>query len=183
MKMDSDSARLFLRSLQKCSTMMTCRRRLTWYFKRSLEIYTHVLYNGYQRRPVQLAVDIYAIGVLLWFLWNRTPPWKGKSVHSIMSSVRRGKRPQLSKSEQGVAKFPAPPALDDLIGQCWAQAAGDRPQASAAFETFDRDVAPAVSGDTQSLTSDLQLTTQQTSVLDWASYCAGIVLNNYSMLF
>ena len=39
-----------------------------------------------------LAVDVYALAVILWQLWYKTSPFPGKSIHTVISVVMRGKR-------------------------------------------------------------------------------------------
>jgi hypothetical protein len=88
------------------------------------------------------AVDVYAIGIILWQLWFQELPFEGKSVHKIMAHVTNGKRLSLKPSQ---GHHLAPPAqLGALIEQCWAQEWTARPPIDQVFEVFDGTVEPAI---------------------------------------
>jgi hypothetical protein len=36
-------------------------------------------------RPDLLKVDIFAVGVMVWELWYRTPPYKNVTMHRVVS--------------------------------------------------------------------------------------------------
>ena len=46
---------------------------------------------------IMLAIDVYALGVILWQLWFKQVPFAGKSIHNVISLVMRGNRPPLTK--------------------------------------------------------------------------------------
>mmetsp|Transcript_64339 Transcript_64339/g.120658 ORF Transcript_64339/g.120658 Transcript_64339/m.120658 type:complete len:253 (-) Transcript_64339:83-841(-) len=106
--------------------------------------------------PSVLAVDIYAVGVILWELWMRQLPWKGKGVHNIVLLVgEKGKRPKfdMSSCPKGLLRDsnkdnkgkPVPPnAVTALISECWAQLFVHRPNITTVLETFDSKVVPAI---------------------------------------
>jgi serine/threonine protein kinase len=101
-----------------------------------------------------LAVDVYAVAVILWQLWFKITPFAGKSVHKIIALAMKGKRPPLQPSPaDGVdaSHPPLPPALASLVAACWAQDANARPSIQDAFHKFDAEVAPAVAA----LTADI----------------------------
>ncbi|KAI8462418.1 MAG: kinase-like domain-containing protein [Monoraphidium minutum] len=66
------------------------------------------------------AVDVYALGVLMWEFYTAKRPWQGLTPEAIMDRVlRRGGRPT----------FPAgaPPGYAALAAECWAPRPADRP--------------------------------------------------------
>jgi hypothetical protein len=70
-----------------------------------------------------LAVDVYALSIILWQLWFKRLPFEGKSIHKIISWVGKGKRLKLD-----LDNHPSPPEpLKVLIQDCWAQLSTDRP--------------------------------------------------------
>ena len=89
-----------------------------------------------------LALDVYALGIIMWQLWFKQTPFKGKNAHSIIILVMRGKRPAFKgEPNQG----PAPPEpLMALIEACWAQEYKDRPSVAQVFGVFDSTVESAV---------------------------------------
>jgi serine/threonine protein kinase len=86
-----------------------------------------------------LAVDVYAMGVIMWQLWFREVPFEGKAVHKIMSMVTRGKRPPMDKGDD----LP-PTELAELINMCWVQEHENRLTIDQVFSTFDEDVKPII---------------------------------------
>jgi serine/threonine protein kinase len=86
-----------------------------------------------------LAVDVYAMGVIMWQLWFREVPFEGKAVHKIMSMVTRGKRPPMDKGDD----LP-PPELAALINMCWVQEHENRLTIDQVFSTFDEDIKPII---------------------------------------
>jgi len=86
-----------------------------------------------------LAVDVYAMGVIMWQLWFREVPFEGKAVHKIMSMVTRGKRPPMDKGDD----LP-PTALAELINMCWVQEHENRLTIDQVFSTFDEDIKPII---------------------------------------
>jgi len=74
-----------------------------------------------------LAVDIYAVAVILWQFWFKAEPWLGKGAHKVMHAVIDGKRPALSGDECPAPDLPPPPALRALIEACWNGDAARRP--------------------------------------------------------
>ena len=53
-----------------------------------------------------LALDVYALGIIMWQLWFKTRPYKGKGTAAIITHVNRGKRPAFKAADLGIA----PPA-------------------------------------------------------------------------
>jgi serine/threonine protein kinase len=80
------------------------------------------------------AIDVYAIGLMLWQLWFKEVPFNFKSPHKIMSLVLKGKRMPFTPTAASGA--PAE-ALVDLIERCWAQEAASRPKINQVFSLFD----------------------------------------------
>ena len=89
-----------------------------------------------------LAVDVYALGVIMWQLWFRASPFAGKSIHAVISAVMRGKRPVFKATDRQLLLPPEP--LRDLIVACWSQEVDDRPTVQAAADKFADAVVPAV---------------------------------------
>lgn len=99
-----------------------------------------------------LAIDIYAIAVITWQLWFKQSPFPGKSIHSVISVVMRGKRPPMKPKDW---EGPSPPdALVSLIEDCWAQSAFARPDINAVFSRFEGEVVPAVEAIIQAAAPD-----------------------------
>ena len=122
------------------------------------------------------AVDLYALGVILWQLWFKIQnPWgKNKQVHSIMRLVVKGKRPPMRPkpsvyAKEGIitdpARMPPPPpdSLLNLIEQCWAQTPDARPNVEAVFRTFHAEVQPQLVGAIGSSSSSSSSETQEFS--------------------
>ena len=122
------------------------------------------------------AVDLYALGVILWQLWFKIQnPWgKNKQVHSIMRLVVKGKRPPMRPkpsvyAKEGIitdpARMPPPPpdSLLNLIEQCWAQTPDARPNVEAVFSTFHAEVQPQLAGAIGSSSSSSSSETQEFS--------------------
>lgn len=98
-----------------------------------------------------LAVDVYAIGIIMWQLWFRSVPFSGKSVHKILSSVCKGKRPSLDHDPED----PLPLSLAALVQECWSQEQEDRPSVDTIFATFDEQISPTIEDDIE---ADLRTT-------------------------
>lgn len=81
------------------------------------------------RKPFSKAVDVYALGVLLWEVWVGEVPFDGYSAADIRKQVVAGERPSLPRS--------MPDALGDVILSCWAQ----DPQARSSATTVHRSLA------------------------------------------
>ena len=101
------------------------------------------------------AGDMYAVGLLLWELWARRPPWEGLASHALVAKVLRGKRPSLERRAAGqpvrkdsFAALQHPPALSPalaaLLRDCWDGDPLRRPTARSAFARFEALVAPEV---------------------------------------
>jgi len=108
------------------------------------------------------AVDVFAVGIIMWELWFRTMPWAGKSIHAILADSLRGVRPPLegpptllNKPKTPIKKKkgdlpplgpppPAPLAMKKLMTKCWAQEATARPHLPEIYITFQNEVVPAI---------------------------------------
>jgi serine/threonine protein kinase len=75
-----------------------------------------------------LALDVYAVGVILWELWHQTAPFAGLPVARVVAHVMRGKRLPFTDVE---GDEPAPELFRALVGECWHQAPAQRPAAAA----------------------------------------------------
>jgi len=103
-----------------------------------------------------LAVDVYALGVILWQLWYQTEPWFGKAIHKVVMEVTKGRRPPLARAaaQRGqeatvgnhTDRADAPEPLAALVEACWAQLPADRPLIASVFEIFDQKVVPVAGG-------------------------------------
>jgi hypothetical protein len=93
-----------------------------------------------------LAVDIYALGVILWQLWFKMPPFDRLPLHTVRARVTHGPRLAFEAGADGVAAHHSPPPLPlvALIERCWAQAPEHRPPAAEVYRAFHDDVSPAV---------------------------------------
>ena len=103
-----------------------------------------------------LAVDIYAIAVIIWQLWFKQVPYGVKGIHQTITHVMHGNRLSLTgatkgkgaKAETGAdstAGHPAiPKAQSDLIEVCWHQEAAERPAITEVYATFKDKVVPAI---------------------------------------
>lgn len=101
------------------------------------------------RQTDMKAVDLYALGIILWQLWFRLRPWDKKSLHSIVRLVSKGKRPPLSpKSSLYTGSAPIPPPAPDSLRNCieqlWSHNPDARPNVEAVFRTFKAEVAPQI---------------------------------------
>ena len=84
----------------------------------------------------ELAVDIYALGIIAWELWHRKAPLSGMPVHKVVLHVTAGKRPPIAPGAM-------PPPLQRLLEACWAQSPLNRPRASAVVRCFGDLFAPS----------------------------------------
>ena len=57
-----------------------------------------------------LAVDIYALGIILWQLWFKQTPFASVNHHVLISMVTRDQRPPLPTAPDSASPEP-PPAL------------------------------------------------------------------------
>lgn len=107
------------------------------------------------------AVDVFAVGIIMWELWFRTMPWAGKSIHAILADSVRGVRPPLEgpptppKPKTPVKKKkgdlpplgpppPAPLLMKKLMTKCWAQEATARPHLPEIYIMFQNEIVPAI---------------------------------------
>ena len=74
--------------------------------------------------------DIYSCAVIIFQLWHKESPWGSMSPHKIMSKVIQAKRPTATT-------LAPPPALKQVIEDCWAQTPKARPSAHEAYATFN----------------------------------------------
>jgi serine/threonine protein kinase len=81
------------------------------------------------------ALDIFAIGVIMWQLWFKAVPFEGKSTHKIMNLLLKGKRMPLEATATAAAPDPT---LSVLIEKCWSQEPSLRPTIDQVFESFDK---------------------------------------------
>ena len=77
--------------------------------------------------------DVYSVGLLLWELWFRRPPFEGEETAKLLDAVTSKRRPPLM-GVPGVA--PPPEALAELIELCWAPNPKDRPPMALALRAF-----------------------------------------------
>jgi serine/threonine protein kinase len=94
-----------------------------------------------------LAMDIYALGVIMWQLWFKEKPYDGKSIHQVIRKVLKGERPSLEHSVERTKEglHPAPPKnLTKLIEVCWAQDPKNRPTAANILVGFEEKAVPAI---------------------------------------
>jgi serine/threonine protein kinase len=71
-----------------------------------------------------LALDVYALGIILWELWYQTAPFAGLPVARVVAHVMRGKRLPFAEVE-GDEQIPE--LFRALIEECWAQEPSKRP--------------------------------------------------------
>ena len=91
-----------------------------------------------------LAVDVYALGIMIWQLWFKEVPFGGKSVASILVLIGRGKRPAFwAKGGVGGAHR-CPEPLQRLAERCWAQEVTDRPPMEEVCRAFEEEAVPAI---------------------------------------
>ena len=90
-----------------------------------------------------LALDAYAIGIILWQLWYKQVPFDGKSVMKIVKLVGSGKRPE-PKMDGAPHNVVPPKPLSNLFSACWEEDAAKRPTLGSAANIFKKSVAAAV---------------------------------------
>jgi hypothetical protein len=88
------------------------------------------------------ALDMYALGVIMWQLWFKEVPYTNKGIHQLITYVMKGNRPPLTEHDKGFKRtHPAPPvSLEKLIKDCWAQNPSSRPQIATVLKTFKSNV-------------------------------------------
>ena len=78
------------------------------------------------------ASDVYSYGIVIWEVYSRKVPYKeerqSQEMQSISAAVIQGVRPSPDPS--------APPALIDLMKDCWAQDTFPRPSFERIVETM-----------------------------------------------
>ena len=65
------------------------------------------------------ASDVYSYGIVLWELVTRKLPWEGVDMVTVVSEVRKGKRPEIPSN--------CLPLIQNLIERCWAAEPRYRP--------------------------------------------------------
>lgn len=73
--------------------------------------------------PASCETDVYALGMVLFELASGQVPFSGKNLSQISMLLIQAKRPKIPQD--------TPKGYADLIQQCWAQRAKDRPLSSA----------------------------------------------------
>jgi hypothetical protein len=81
-----------------------------------------------------LAIDVYALAIIMWELWYRIAPFKGIPVRRFTAHVVAGKRLPLIDVD-GIE--PMPKLLKELIESCWAQDVSHRPDAVGVVRAFE----------------------------------------------
>ncbi len=75
-----------------------------------------------------MALDVYALAIIMWQLWYKTRPYKGIGTHALILQIMSFKRPLFEgEPEQGP---PPPLPLMKLIQACWDQNPEKRPSAT-----------------------------------------------------
>lgn len=92
------------------------------------------------------ALDMYALGVIMWQLWFKEVPYANKGIHQLINHVMKGNRPPLTEADKGFNRlYPNPPiALEKLIKECWDQKPNKRPKAGTVLSVFKSKVKRAV---------------------------------------
>lgn len=76
------------------------------------------------------AVDVYALGIILFEMLSRTFPWAGCTYAEIEKAVLQGKRPTIPPEIiSQIATDKTYGALNSIMERCWAQNPLDRPPA------------------------------------------------------
>ena len=83
--------------------------------------------------------DVYSVGLLLWELWFRRPPFEGEETAKLLDAVSSKRRPPLM-GVPGAA--PPPEALAELIELCWAPNPKERPPMALALRAFMSNESP-----------------------------------------
>jgi exonuclease III len=97
-----------------------------------------------------LAVDVYAIGLMLWTQWYKLEPFKGRGIHKVIAMVLKGSRPPLTDVAKLLQEGKSDPVLlppqplVELIEACWHQDPFARPPLSSIFSDFGTKVAESV---------------------------------------
>ncbi len=88
------------------------------------------------KKPFSSASDVYAFGVLLYEIWERSVPWDGYSVPDIREKVMSGarpcgeslpKKPSMTGAKCGPTTENMPDEIHDLITACWDAKPEKRP--------------------------------------------------------
>lgn len=90
-----------------------------------------------------LAIDIYAISIILWQLWFQRKPYSGFSMQKIIAHITKGKRLAFLEPEGG-AQLTTPSVLQELIVACWDSDPAKRPKIDDVVTAFVEQVTPAV---------------------------------------
>lgn len=100
--------------------------------------YAYLAPEAFSKMPVgdaraAKAVDVYALGVVLWELATLQTPWQGKqALQLIRLVVNEGRRPEWP------ARCTAPQRLRDLITMCWHADPSKRPSSQTAADELAR---------------------------------------------
>ena len=82
-------------------------------------------------RSFSRKVDVYAFGVLLWELLARSgSPWIGYEPSDLRAKVLAGDR-------LDIPAYECPVDAQEMIAQCWAQGAEDRPEMAPVVRRLD----------------------------------------------
>ena len=73
-------------------------------------------------------MDVYAIGVVCFYIWFRQRPFKGLSLPQLMYAVvEDGRKPAPPWPPATGRQPPLPEAMTELLGRCWERSPLDRP--------------------------------------------------------
>jgi hypothetical protein len=98
---------------------------------------------GCDQRSNILALDTYALGILIWQLWHKQQPFSKKGVTKIMRMVAKELRPSPDPKLQ-VHSVAAPRDLAKLWSALWLQDPAARPSVTEAQRLFANAATPAV---------------------------------------
>ena len=91
-------------------------------------------YNAY-------AWDVYSLGMVLWGVWYKTPPFGDKSLAKIIYEVcYNHARPSFEM--EGSIEGPPPLLFQRLCSDMWAEDPDDRPDIQGACARFEKEVKP-----------------------------------------